>query len=210
MVATLPDQTKAAVGAPSSVRVGKVDSLAPLVVSVQGVPFQTVGTLQSYSPQVGDSVALLGQSPTSGSDPTTWLAMGGLSAQGQQNFLAELDSSVDISAALTLLAGTTIDFTTTSVTTLVQAWYSADLESIGATLTQASVRPVVDGAVLPAQSLIVYDMPVINRGRFTMNQQTMFTVAAGDHTIELHAIAGVANQIRASAASTSIMITVHG
>lgn len=210
MVATVPEQTKAAIGAPSSVRVGKVDSLAPLVVSVQGVPFQTVGTLQSYAPQVGDSVALLGQSPTSGSDPTTWLALGGLSAQGQQNFMAQLTSSVNLPVALTLLAGTTINFTTTSAATLVQAWYTADLESVGATLTQGSVRPVVDGATLPSQTLIVYNMPVINTGRFTMNQQTMFTVGPGAHTIELHGAAGVVNQVRASAASTSIMITVHG
>lgn len=79
-MAGIADQTRAAVGAPSSVRIGLVESLAPLVISVQGVPFQTVGTLSSYTPVVGDTVALLGQSPTSGSDPTSWLALGAVVA----------------------------------------------------------------------------------------------------------------------------------
>jgi hypothetical protein len=210
MVQSIPDQTKAAIGAPSSVRVGTVASLNPLVITVQGVPFQTVGTLKSYVPQVGDAVALLGQSPTSGSDPTSWLAMGGLSVNGQQHFIASLTSSINLVVASTVLGGTAITFTTTNASTLVQAWYSADLESVGGTLTQATVRPFVDGAALPSQTLIVYDMPVINDGRFTLGQQTFFTVGPGTHTIDLRSSAGVANQIRASAASTSIMITVHG
>lgn len=210
MAQSIPDQTKAAVGAPSSVRVGTVASLNPLVITVQGVPFQTVGTLQSYVPQVGDAVALLGQSPTSGSDPTSWLALGGLSVQGQQVFIASLSPSVNLPASLILMGGTTITFTTTGASTLVQAWYTADLESIGGTLTSCNMRPQVDGVDLPNQSFITYDMPVINTGRFTMSQQTFFTVGPGTHTIDLWAIAGVAGQIRAAADSTSLMITVHG
>jgi hypothetical protein len=184
--------------------------LNPLVITVQGVPFQTVGTLQSYIPQVGDSVALLGQSPTSGSDPTSWLALGKVTSGGQQIFLSSLSPSVNLPASLILMGGTTINFTTTAASTLVQAWYTADLESIGALLTSCNMRPQVDGVDLPTQSFITYNMPIVSVGRFTMSQQTFFTVGPGAHTIDLWAIAGVAGQIRAAADSTSLMITVHG
>jgi hypothetical protein len=65
-----------AVGQPASVRIGTVDSINPPVVSAQGVPFDDVGFMRDYNPQVGDSVALLGQSSTAGSDPASWLALG--------------------------------------------------------------------------------------------------------------------------------------
>jgi hypothetical protein len=73
----LAGEVKAAVGQPSSVRIGVVTQLNPLIVSVQGVDFENVG-LAAGAPAVGDNVALLGQSPVSGSDPTSWLALGRL------------------------------------------------------------------------------------------------------------------------------------
>jgi hypothetical protein len=65
-----------AVGQPSSVRIGIIDSIEPPVVSAQGVPFEDVGFIDGYVPVVGDSVALLGQSSEAGSDPASWLALG--------------------------------------------------------------------------------------------------------------------------------------
>lgn len=79
---TLAEQVQVSSGAPASVRVGLVESVDPLVVSAQGVPFQQVGVLGWYTPVEGDTVALLGQSPTSGSDPTSWLMLGNVLPSG--------------------------------------------------------------------------------------------------------------------------------
>lgn len=75
-MADLAQAVQGAVGQPASVRVGTVDSINPLVISAQGVPFEDVGVLESYSPQVGDTVPLLGQCSETGSDPASWLALG--------------------------------------------------------------------------------------------------------------------------------------
>jgi hypothetical protein len=82
-MSTLADAIQGAAGQPASVRVGRVDSLNPLVITAQGVPFEDVGTLGSYAPLVGDSVALLGQSSAAGSDPGSWLALGSVGSGGQ-------------------------------------------------------------------------------------------------------------------------------
>jgi hypothetical protein len=76
LMPTIAEQVQAASGAPASVRIGTVTSVAPTVISAQGVTFSEVGILASYTPVEGDTVALLGQSPTSGSDPTSWLVLG--------------------------------------------------------------------------------------------------------------------------------------
>jgi hypothetical protein len=65
-----------AVGQPSSVRIGIIESIEPPVVTAQGIPFDDVGFLDGYVPVVGDSVALLGQCSEAGSDPASWLALG--------------------------------------------------------------------------------------------------------------------------------------
>lgn len=74
----LAEAVQGAVGQPASVRIGIVDSTDPLVISAQGAPFNDVGLLDGYVPQVGDAVALLGQSSGVGSDPASWLALGAL------------------------------------------------------------------------------------------------------------------------------------
>lgn len=75
-MAGLAEAVQGTVGQPASVRIGVVDSVSPLAISAQGVPFNDVGLLGDYAPQVGDSVALLGQSSGVGSDPASWLALG--------------------------------------------------------------------------------------------------------------------------------------
>lgn len=67
-----------AVGQPSSVRIGTVTSVSPLTVVVQGVTFANLGFLDWYTPVLGHTVALLGQSSASGSDPTSWLCLGNI------------------------------------------------------------------------------------------------------------------------------------
>lgn len=78
-MAGLAEAVHGAIGQPASVRIGIVESTVPLVISAQGVPFTDVGLLGDYAPQVGDSVALLGQSSGAGSDPASWLALGAIS-----------------------------------------------------------------------------------------------------------------------------------
>jgi hypothetical protein len=81
-MAGLAEAVGAAVGQPASVRIGTVQSVNPPVVTAQGVAFDDVGFLGGYGPAVGDTVALLGQSSASGSDPTSWLALGKVVSTG--------------------------------------------------------------------------------------------------------------------------------
>lgn len=83
-MASLIQQIASAPGQPASVRIGTVVSVNPVTVTVQGATFTDLGTIAAYYPQVGDVVALLGQSNASGSDPTSWLVMGGLGAPTAQ------------------------------------------------------------------------------------------------------------------------------
>lgn len=75
-MAGLAEAVQNAVGQPASVRIGMVDSINPTVISAQGAPFEEVGFVDGYVPVAGDTVALLGQSSGSGSDPASWLALG--------------------------------------------------------------------------------------------------------------------------------------
>lgn len=79
-MAELNTQISAIAGQPASVRVGTVTSINPTVVSAQGTVFTNVGFADPYRPRVGDVVALLGQSSSSGSDPSSWLAIASLKA----------------------------------------------------------------------------------------------------------------------------------
>jgi len=80
-MAGLAEAVQGAVGQPASVRIGIVESVAPLVITAQGVQFEDIGILGDYAPQLGDSVALLGQSSEAGSDPASWLVLGVVRAQ---------------------------------------------------------------------------------------------------------------------------------
>lgn len=75
-MADLAKAVQGAVGQPSSVRVGTVESVSPLVITAQGVPFEDVGFLGPPSLRIGDPVVLLGQSSEAGSDPASWVALG--------------------------------------------------------------------------------------------------------------------------------------
>ena len=75
---SLVSEILGAVGQPASIRIGRVASINPLVVTLQGVTLDpsTYGVLDSYIPTAGDSVVLVGQSKSVGSDPSTWLLLG--------------------------------------------------------------------------------------------------------------------------------------
>jgi hypothetical protein len=75
-MADLSAVIQTAAGQPSSVRIGVITSTAPVTVNVQGALFVGVGVLSSYTPVVNHVVALLGQSTSSGTDPTSWLVLG--------------------------------------------------------------------------------------------------------------------------------------
>ncbi len=62
-------------GQPATVRIGVVTNLLPLEITVQATPFRNVGVLNSYIPQLGDVVAVLGQSAVS-ADGSSWLVLG--------------------------------------------------------------------------------------------------------------------------------------
>jgi len=62
-------QAVAAHPAPNSIRVGTVTATSPLTVLLQGGGIATPGRLASYTPGVGDTVALMRQR-------STWLVLG--------------------------------------------------------------------------------------------------------------------------------------
>lgn len=72
---TLPGAIIGAVGQPASVRIGVVTSATPLRVNVQGTLFRELGYIGAL-PGIGDTVALIGQSSSIGSDPGSWLVLG--------------------------------------------------------------------------------------------------------------------------------------
>jgi len=80
----LAEAVQQAAGQPSSVRIGTIDSVVPLTVSVQGTTLDDLGLLGSYTPVVNDSVILLGQSSSTGSDPASWVALGAASPVPRQ------------------------------------------------------------------------------------------------------------------------------
>lgn len=78
----LAEAVQGVAGQPSSVRVGTVTSISPIEISANGTVFEDVGIANWYTPRLGDSVILLGQSSGTGTDPASWLAIGAASADG--------------------------------------------------------------------------------------------------------------------------------
>jgi hypothetical protein len=109
MTSPLPAQIRATPGAPSSVRIGTITGVNPVVVSLQGTVLNDVGFAGSYVPLIGDSVVLLGQSSSVSTDPTSWLAIGSSHPVSQSayqageelfNFAAQTSAFVDVLFAL--------------------------------------------------------------------------------------------------------------
>ena len=84
MTSPLANQVAEAVGEPSSVRIGTVTSVSPLLVDVQGAIYKDLGLIGACPP-VGSTVALLGQSTAAGSEPTSWMCMGEVATGGDPN-----------------------------------------------------------------------------------------------------------------------------
>lgn len=93
-MAGLAEAVQAAAGQPSSVRVGTVTSVNPVEISANGVAFEDVGVANWYTPRLGDSVILLGQSSGAGTDPASWLAIGSANPDGGPQTLSLIASRV--------------------------------------------------------------------------------------------------------------------
>lgn len=78
---TLPAKIVASYGQPASIRIGVVSSTSPLRVDVQGTEYRELGYIGAL-PALGDTVALIGQSSSISSDPTSWLVMGKVNPGG--------------------------------------------------------------------------------------------------------------------------------
>lgn len=75
MTAPLPDAVLRAIGAPATVRVGTVTSTSPLRVQVQDTIYRELGYIGTL-PSLGDTVAMIGQSTSVTSSPSSWLVLG--------------------------------------------------------------------------------------------------------------------------------------
>ena len=83
---TLSAAVTSAVGQPSSVRIGVVTAIDPLRVNVQGTEYADLGVIGA-PPPLGATVALLGQSTSVASSPTSWLVLGAV-YPSQENVLS--------------------------------------------------------------------------------------------------------------------------
>lgn len=75
MTQPLASRIATVAGQPATVRIGQVASVNPVTVTVQGAVFTNVGYVQGWTFHEGETVALLGQSNASGSDPASWLVL---------------------------------------------------------------------------------------------------------------------------------------
>lgn len=210
-MASLGEAIQGAVGQPASVRIGQVDSVFPLVISAEGVPFEDVGLLGSYGPALGDVVALVGQSTAAGSDPASWLALGpltGLGAAGRGisgTLTAQSNATLNLTSAVQSVGGTSVTFTTARPGAVVLASWTADFEVIAAAATTGVCFMYVDGVAQAHQALV--QMPVAAAlGRWTCGQTAVVQLAAaGAHTINLRGqrVGGADNQIRLNPVHTN-------
>lgn len=209
MAASIAQQIAAAPGQPSSVRIGTVTNTNPLEVTVQGAVMVDVGVLNSFIPQLGNSVVLLGQSSAAGSDPASWLCLGTSTPTGLRVFQGVSNTTFTLGVAESAVPGTTLNFTTTAVTTLVEAQWTADFNIVGATISTGVCRPIIDGVISTIQAIV--EMPVAAAtGRWTLGNQSLFTLPAGGHTIELTALANNAGNISLVAGSTTLLLRIYG
>lgn len=104
---SLASTIQTAIGQPATVRIGVVASANPLVVNVQGTLFVDVGVIGAFTPGVGDTVALLGQSAVS-SDGSSWLCLGEVTSPAAN----ALNASTVTFAEDTIYTSTNVGFTT--------------------------------------------------------------------------------------------------
>lgn len=151
MTSPLPAQIQSTPGAPSSVRIGMVTGVNPVVVSLQGTVLDDVGFLGSYVPAVGDSVVLLGQSSTVSTDPTSWLALGSSNGAarvafqaGEElfTFVALTVAFVDVVFAQPYASPPSVSGNIASVSGVASGWFVRC-----ATVTATGFRLLVTGPV---------------------------------------------------------------
>lgn len=207
-------------GQPASVRVGRIESVNPVVLSVQGALYNAdaVGVLGSYVPQANDVVSVVGQSVSSGTDPSSWLILGearpvnttaGLTVTAVQ--MASASVLLNLTSVQTPVTGASLTVTTTRDNATIVAHWHGDFEAIGATLTTGVCFLVVDGVNAAPQAL--WEMPTAAAsGRVTAGQtDTQVLATAGAHTVRLDGLrsGGADNQIRLNATHTTLTVTVY-
>lgn len=220
MTQPLVTSTRNAVGQPSSVRMGTITSVSPLILTVQGAPYSSdaVGVLGWYVPAVGDVVAVLGQSVATGSDPQSWLILGlvrqadanaGLSVSAVQ--MATATAVLNLTSIQTPVTGASLTVTTTRDNATILVHWHVDFEAIGATLTTGVCHLVVDGITASPQAL--WEMPTAAAaGRVTAGQtDTQILATAGAHTVRLDGqrAGGADNMIRINNLHTTLTVIVY-
>lgn len=208
---TLADVIQGAAGQPASVRIGVVESIDPLVISAQGAPFDNIGLLNSYGPALGDTVALLGQSSDSGSDPASWLALGAVTGATAGRGLSQIltvaaTALLSLTGVTTDVPGAVLNFNTARPGAVAVVTWFADFEVTGATITTGVCFLTVNGATSSRQALV--EMPVAaTAGRWTNGQTEVATFAsAGPQQLKLQGVraGGADGQIRINNAHSTI------
>lgn len=212
----LAEAMQGAVGQPSSVRIGMVDSVDSTTglpqISLGGTVLDDVGVTNGIVLLAGNPVVLVGQSSQAGSDPASWLAVGAASPYGLRSMEAFVSAVTNLPAALTDLPGTSLTFNTVLPQTLVEMWIYADVEVVLAgVIATAVVRPMVDGALLGASTQAVAENSAVSNGRWSVSARARFVLTPGTHTVKLQGqTAGTANTYAANPATTGYLMHVHG
>lgn len=170
-------------GQPATVRTGRVESINPLVVSIQGATLQAsaVGVLESYVPAVSDSVLVVGQSKTTGSDPSSWVVLGrpvpssSVTVPPDSPAVSAFSSAANSSTSAVFAPGAPIigvAFTTNAAGTFLVSWRS------GLDNTLADTKGVVGwevrlGAVVGSGAVQIAAGPNMVIGMLNVNEMEM-------------------------------------
>lgn len=160
MTQPLASQIARTPGSPASVRIGKVASVSPWTVSVQGTVFEpsavaVVGGLPL--PGLGQPVALVGQSPSAGADPASWLVVPMQGSVSAANTATDYDATSvgTTSATYVALAPTVgVAFVAPPSGTVMVHW-RANLFNSDATTTGGASPQIREGAVVGSGTIFV-------------------------------------------------------
>lgn len=215
----LPQQIGDVPGRPAKVRVGTVTSVeSTLTVSVQGTEFTSVGVLDSYTPTLGDTVALLGQSAVT-TDQSSWLALGKVNTGdvAVSRTALRLLSITEVSG----LANTSVTSVSSQVNGLninvsvgedcfFELQYTIDAISAAASNTTGVFQANLD--LVPLSGQCVFCNAGVNTLRAMISQVHTGALAAGDHTFQVFCqrSGGVDGAILAGAPHSHMVLKVFG
>lgn len=215
----LPQEIGDVPGRPAKVRIGTVTSVDSVVtVTVQGTEFVGVGVLDSYTPVLDDTVALLGQSAVS-TDQSSWLLLGKVNAADvavSRTALRLLSmtqaagvANTNVTSVSTQVNGLSMNVTVEQACSY-ELQYTIDAISASATNTTAVFQANLDG--FPINGQCVFGNGGVNTLRAMIGQIHTGTLTAGTYTFDVFCqrVGGIDNAIVAGAPHSHMVLKIFG